>query len=124
MDNPIAVLVLFPLVLLLLAFIIIPPIFLWRLRYSSLKKAREMATGFEDGVIALAALLAGNLLLGVILRPLILQSHSADALTFGLLFADFLGGYYVVIRFARIWLAKKRIRAIEAQSEQRSSEEV
>jgi uncharacterized membrane protein len=78
MDNPIAVLVLFPLVLLLLAFIIIPPIFLWRLRYSSLKKA-------------LAALLAGNLLLGVILRPLILQSHSADALTFGLLFADFLG---------------------------------
>jgi hypothetical protein len=99
-------------------------VLLWRLRHYPLEKAREMATGAKDGVIALAALLAGNLLLGVILRPLILQSHSADALTFGLLFADFLGGYYVVIRFARIWLAKKRIRAIEAQSEQRSSEEV
>ena len=123
-SDPTTVLVLSPFAILIFVFMLVPPVFPWRLRYSSLEKAREMATGLEDGVIAFTVLLVINLFLGVILRPLVLQRFSADALTFGLLLVDFFGSYYVVVVFARIWLAKKRIRAIEAQSEQRSSEEV
>jgi hypothetical protein len=119
-SDSTTVLVLSPFAILIFAFMLVPPVFLWRLRYSSLKKAREMATGLEDGVIAFTVLLVINLFLGVILRPLVLRRFPADALTFGLLLVDFFGSYYVVVVFARIWIAKRRVRQLEAQPQEKS----
>ena len=117
-DDPATMLILSPLALLLLVTLVTPPIFLWRLRHYPLEKAREMATGAKDGVIAIIGLCGANVLCGVILRQFIVQRYSADALTFGLLLVDFPLGYIFLAVFARIWIAKRRVRQLEAQSQE------
>jgi hypothetical protein len=119
-DNTVFFLILSPFALLVLGVIVYSIVFLWQLRHYPLEKAREMATGAKDGMIFFTALLALNLLCGVILRPIILQRYSADALTFGLLTVDFIFGYIILAIFARIWIAKRRVRQLEVQSQERS----
>jgi hypothetical protein len=119
-DNTVFFLILSPFALLVLGVIVYSIVFLWRLRHYPLEKAREMATGAKDGMIFFTALLVLNLLCGVILRSFILQRYSADALTFGLLLVDIFGGYALLALFARIWIAKRRVRQLEAHSQEES----
>lgn len=119
-DNTMFFLLLSPFALCVLGVMVYSIVVLWRLRHSPLEKAREMATGAKEGVLFLAALLFSNLLCWVILRPFILQRYSADALTFGLLLVDIFGGYALVVLFARIWIAKRRVRQLEVQSQEKS----
>jgi len=77
-----------------------------------------MATGAKDGIRLITGLLVLNLLCGVILRPFILQEYSPDALTFGLILADYIFGYISLAIFARVWVAKRRVRQLEAHSQE------
>jgi hypothetical protein len=120
LHDPFLIVICSFLALMLLALLMTPPILLWRLRHYPLEKAREMTTGAEDAVIHLVVLLVLNLLCAVILRPFILQRYSADALTFGLLLVNFIYGYGTLGLFARIWIAKRRVRQLEAQSQEES----
>ena len=120
LHDPFLIVICSFLALVLLAFLMTPPILLWRLHHYPLEKAREMTTGAKDVVIHLVVLLALNLLCGLILRPFILQRYSADALTFGLLLVNFIYGYGTLGLFARIWAAKRRVRQLEAQSQEES----
>jgi hypothetical protein len=117
LHDPFLIVIWSFLALILLALLMTPPILLWRLRHYPLEKAREMATGAKDGIRLITGLLIINLLCGVILRPFILQRYSPDALTFGLILADFIFGYISLAIFARIWVAKRRVRQLEAQSQ-------
>ncbi len=118
LHDPFLIVICSFLALVFLWVLITPPILLWRLRHYPLEKAREMATGAKDGVIAIIGLLGANVLCGVILRQFIVQRYSADALTFGLLLVDFPLGYIFLAVFARIWIAKRRVRQLEAQSQE------
>jgi len=79
-----------------------------------------MATGEKDGIRLITGLVTLNLLCGVILRPFNLQRYSLDALTFGLILAGFIFGYLILAIFARVWIAKRRVRQLEAQSQEES----
>lgn len=120
LHDPFLIVICSFLALVLLALLMTPPILLWRLRHYPLEKAQEMTTGAKDAVIHLVVLLVLNLLCGVILRPFILQEYSPDALTFGLILADYIFGYISLAIFARIWVAKRRVRQLEAQSQEES----
>ncbi len=120
LHDPLLIVIWSFLALVFLWALITPPILLWRLRHYPLEKAREMATGGGDAIFQLGGLLVLNLLLEVILRPIILQRYSADALTFGLLTVDFIFGYIILAIFARVWVAKRRVRQLEAQSQEES----
>jgi hypothetical protein len=120
LHDPFLIVICSFLALVFLWVLITPPILLWRLRHYPLEKAREMATGAKDGVIAIIGLCGANVLCGVILRQFIVQRYSADALAFGLLLVDFPLGYILLAVFARIWVAKRRVRQLEAQSQEES----
>jgi len=118
LHDPFLIVICSFLALVLLALLMTPPILLWRLRHYPLEKAQEMTTGAKDAVMHLVVLLVLNLLCGVILRPFILQEYSPDALTFGLILTDYIFGYISLAIFARIWVAKRRVRQLEAQSQE------
>ena len=118
LHDPFLIVICSFLALVFLWVLITPPILLWRLRHYPLEKARKMATGGRDAIFQLGGLLVLNLFLGVILRPIILQRYSADALTFGLLTVDFIFGYIILAIFARVWVAKRRVRQLEAHTQE------